>query len=249
MIDYEKLKIVCQLAEKLSRKDKWVTIEIEFTGQNGLENYGLTATNEACLYFGKKIDELITTLTELTQSKSKYEIGQEVWLIDCDEICTAKIKYHKDNDEYVLSDCKTLDGWDTGGNWKHPDKLYPTKQSLIDSQIEYWNKLKLDFMEPKMELKIKITDLMWKFTEKYGTKGPNCLYPNCGKILVNVINSCLKEAKKQIGCESEDGIECQHERDGAIYCNTIAGYKRMMTHQGNYEDTKYKCKKCGEYYK
>lgn len=48
------------------------------------------------------------------------------------------------------------------------------------------------------ELKIKMTELMFEFTNKYAAKGEDCLYPQCGQILVNALEECLDEAEDQI---------------------------------------------------
>lgn len=53
--------------------------------------------------------------------------------------------------------------------------------------------------EAYWELKTKIVKEMFSFTEKYAAKGENCLYPQCGQIMVNVLQDCLNEAKVQIG--------------------------------------------------
>lgn len=52
-----------------------------------------------------------------------------------------------------------------------------------------------------IELKNSIVKLMFEFTDKYASKGDNCLYPGVGNILVDVLVSCLGEAQYQIqGC-------------------------------------------------
>jgi hypothetical protein len=48
------------------------------------------------------------------------------------------------------------------------------------------------------ELKSEIVKLMFAFTDKYSNKGENCLYPNAGRILVDVLTACLSEAQYQI---------------------------------------------------
>lgn len=49
-----------------------------------------------------------------------------------------------------------------------------------------------------VELKKDITEVMYKFTEKYATPTSN-LYPQCKDILVDVLTKCLSEAQIQSG--------------------------------------------------
>lgn len=46
------------------------------------------------------------------------------------------------------------------------------------------------------ELSEKIVALMWEFTDKYAAPGSN-LYPQCGRILVEVLAGCLEAAQSQ----------------------------------------------------
>lgn len=49
-----------------------------------------------------------------------------------------------------------------------------------------------------LELKTKIIKLMFDFTGKYAGAGENCLYPNIGNILVDVLTACLSDAQYQV---------------------------------------------------
>jgi len=48
------------------------------------------------------------------------------------------------------------------------------------------------------ELKTQIVKLMFDFTNKYAAKTEYSLYPEVGRILVNVLCQCLAEAEYQI---------------------------------------------------
>ncbi len=48
------------------------------------------------------------------------------------------------------------------------------------------------------ELKTEIVKLMFDFTNKYASKGEECLYPEVGRILVDVLTACLSEAQYQV---------------------------------------------------
>ncbi len=49
-----------------------------------------------------------------------------------------------------------------------------------------------------LELKTEIVKLMFAFTDKYAAKGENCLYPQVGQILIDVLVSCLSEVQYQV---------------------------------------------------
>lgn len=159
MIDYEKLRIVHDLANLLCLSSMhYVAISYNFNGKLGVR-YELNVPNFECEY--SHIDSLIAKLNELTEPekcnhvyvhiteipecikchlipeeynppKPKYEIGQDVWWLQlgCD-ICHFKI------DAIFFNDV---------GEWEYdnvPEKeLYPSKEALIEAQIEYWQQLK-----------------------------------------------------------------------------------------------------------
>jgi hypothetical protein len=49
-----------------------------------------------------------------------------------------------------------------------------------------------------LELKTQMVKLMFDFTEKYAPPGENCLYPQVGNILVDVLVACLSEVQYQV---------------------------------------------------
>lgn len=136
MIDYEKLKLAHELAYALSkdtgnRCDIKVSIYFGDKPIFGYCHYG----SEPNFYESMSIDDLIAKLQELTQPKPKYEIGQEVWFI-----LDRNIHYQKIDD---ISKNKYGE-WTYESNCLHlnEERLYPSRESLIDAQIEYWNSLK-----------------------------------------------------------------------------------------------------------
>ena len=48
------------------------------------------------------------------------------------------------------------------------------------------------------ELKNQIVNLMFYFSDKYASKGKNCLYPRVGQIMVDVLVDCLSDAEYTI---------------------------------------------------
>ncbi len=125
MIDYEKLKIAHELA--INNKLRLVlTMSAEIYHE---------------LYIDGKIqlfddlDELINRLQELTKPKPKYKIYDKVWRLN-DEykprcVLIAHIDY--DNDTHVYAD--------TNEEWWLEEQLYPSKEALIQAQLDYWNSL------------------------------------------------------------------------------------------------------------
>lgn len=136
MIDYDKLKEAHDLANETECE---ICYGLRMASGNILHLYG--------------IDHLIEKLNDIKDlivkpNKPKYEIGQEVWLLDCDMICTATINGWVD-DEYRLKGCKSFDDkWSTGKDYALEEQLHSSREDLIDAQLEYWSKLKNESMQP-----------------------------------------------------------------------------------------------------
>lgn len=141
MIDYEKLKLAQDLAERLP-EIYLITIrlsghlfpacdfklEYKFDSEKG----GLYTIAEYLT-----LDSLIIKLNELnTTPLAKYSIGQEVWHLN-DEYLPESFTidgfdYTSDHEEYIYHEYEH-----SGEAWLK-SQLYPTKESLIEAQIEYW---------------------------------------------------------------------------------------------------------------
>ncbi len=135
MIDYDKLKLAHELSEKLSTIDQYpiyisVRVFHEFSMYR-LQSRDIQGNDES--HF-EDIDDLINKLRELTQPKSKYKIGDAVWLLN--DFGFPEQDYISEIDE--CSDEKYF----VNGQWFEEVSLYPTKQALIEAQIEYWKNLK-----------------------------------------------------------------------------------------------------------
>ena len=86
-------------------------------------------------------DELIETNNkeELTQPSPKYVIGQDVWFLgEENQLCNDEITHSDMGIQNYIYYLMHYDGL------FHESILYPTKQSLIDAQIQYWQSLKID---------------------------------------------------------------------------------------------------------
>lgn len=84
------------------------------------------------------LDQLITKLKELTQ-KPKYEVGQEVWFIDVDNNISSLEITHINNHENRTGYQNCYKGW-----YVPEEKCYPSRESLIKAQIDYWESLKFE---------------------------------------------------------------------------------------------------------
>ena len=132
MIDYEKL----QQAYKLYPMGQLKVIPI-FDDRGNLEafNYSMEIEKVMADYFFS-IDDLIKKLQELTQSKPKYEVGQEVWSLVGSQPMKGFVKeIDKRASVYFIDYCE--------GGWlcRKEDELYSTRAALIQSQIAYWLRL------------------------------------------------------------------------------------------------------------
>lgn len=132
MIDYDKLKLAHELADKYSKKNKqMVRISYELYTFEEYESKFRMYIFDWHDDFYHSIDDLITKLQELTQSEpqSRYKVGDIVWMLVDDEpyetrvdsVCGLKYYLYKFTSGLV---CESL--------------IYPTKAELIEAQIFYW---------------------------------------------------------------------------------------------------------------
>lgn len=135
MIDYDKLRIAHELAYKYPETLKITLIN---NHQNSSKCFFSIVYNTDMEWMDfENIDELITKLKELTQTKPKYKVGDEVWgLTHGKEIFDLKI-------ERIAFGYKDIEyHQDTKGWVVYESEIYPTKQALIEAQIEYWTCLR-----------------------------------------------------------------------------------------------------------
>ena len=244
MIDYDKLRKAVELANEAKLR---LTVQVLNTDDalifDGRTFSALFINNKESLTF-HNLDELIAELQELTQPRAKYEKGQMVWVIswgDVKEVEVIEIYWDSDLQDYRLS-LDTKAGKMSIGQ----SLVYPTKQSLIEAQIEYWQSL--PEIQPRPE----------------GVTGPIDYYPAfegpvkgfnekirkatcCGKEWSYTVTDWSNAKCHLCGqhlCEnhSEDKlekVECQHESDGGYHCTT----------EGLIIERLNKCLKCGEFYR
>lgn len=273
MIDYDKLKIAHELADKLAKTEKRaVTISVcSWTyGEDPGYQYNIFGCKENGY---KTIDELITKLRELTepepvepgyiseileevkpingvltlpagdyiikdnitykatkidkpeeltQPEPKYKTGDVLyWKHASDSICTLKvttIKWYEEDQKF---------GYLDHGQPIFEDYLYPTKAALIEAQIEYWQKLKLESMTPPFEG--EATGFNGAFKVCVGCKEP-----------VSCCDCDIQRHQDQVDID-----RCQHESDGYFYKENRKS--SVPYNCDGFPDMK--CTKCGEFYR
>lgn len=119
MINYEKLKLAHELAEKLGR-------QIHYAYQNEELNHVAWVS----------LEDLFFEMEKAIKKYFKLKIGERVFTINYPgkEIIESEIIYIMDNEFYLL---KFEDGF-TSSYKEH--YIYKSKNELIESQLQYWSK-------------------------------------------------------------------------------------------------------------
>ncbi|HAT2149823.1 hypothetical protein SDA16_06945 [Legionella pneumophila serogroup 1] len=245
MIDYEKLKEAHELCYKLAKQEKSL---LEINYNHRVDHTG-KASDTYSLYGvlggGHKfsLDELITKLKELTEPQPKYQLREIVWLfnhecneIDCfkiDAISTKTLRYSGEccNSDFVYEEIPEKD-------------LYPSREALIDAQIEYWRGLKQEQVVPVEEGSES------KVCPKCGNK--RVADGVCWQIGCNYVEPVKPEDMfpkfegeiKGFRC-FDDELEvrqCEHESE------SISSWGIIKSCEGDINKP-FKCKKCGEFYR
>jgi hypothetical protein len=259
VIDYEKLKFCHEIAKKLPYG--WYSITLS-EGTGACCNYlTLCFEDEEIMsheydFLLHEIDHLIAKLQELTQPKQKYEKGQEVWFLgEENQLCNDEITHSEMGGQNYIYYLLHYEGL------FHESILYPTKQSLIESQIKYWQSM----LEPKEEYcEVSGAKLDTKCPHGITPRNcPDCVLPECQHENIGRPGDVWKKCNKcgQITWQSE----CQHDKNR---CREIPFMKFSHSVAGNtyYIDTQSNevmcecgieadfphncmCKKCGEFYR
>lgn len=262
MIDYEKLKLAHEICMKSENYSIKLTLGITEKPELFLR-YADDDGNNPALYHMNSIDDLLSILNKLTKTKPKYEVGQTVWLIDCDDICTAKIvKY--ENEEYRITDCISVsDGFESGKQYSIEHKLYSSKKDLIEAQINYWASLKNEEKSTQdKDMSTESTDCKHEYNFLSGFKCIKCDHQS--------ISNCtytkpLDEEKPHMSVKLNDGqefkataFELHGSAGGGGGCSAPVGATKMCietfcqhetTQGGCGGDGLYKCYKCGVFYR
>ncbi len=228
MIDYEKLKIANELAKKIKYETRFhIGDNVNASSDFGRFFFSTSIYFDNDVEVYSNLDELIARLQELTQSKPKYEVNQLVWYLDLpvNKIHCGTIAKVRDG-EYVI------DGSMNGTKDDYTEsELYPTKQSLIEAQCRYWGEMlckenggTFDGIKFLRDEYCQVSGARLDNKCKHGITPRNC--PDC-----------------VLG-------ECQHESDGSLY--HINGLYEVLIEETSLPfsiNERYKCKKCGEFYR
>ncbi len=127
MIDYQKLKIAHNLM--LQHNKYYCTFEFGWSDKVQFVLY--CDEGETPLFIFWKIEDLIEKLQELIEPQPKYKIGREVWIVSGKGFYSRIIEGYMDHGTH-----QTYHGKDFA---LEEDELYPSKQDLVEAQIQYWD--------------------------------------------------------------------------------------------------------------
>jgi hypothetical protein len=131
MIDYEKLKYASEMCIKTP-----YYFDIALGVDDGLIALFDSDSNVSFIENYTDLDELISKIEELKKPQQIYQIFQKVWKLNVKHEPCSYIITDVDKDlGYYLNDMS---------DWYTEKEIYPTKQSLIEAQIEYWQQMKAD---------------------------------------------------------------------------------------------------------
>ena len=262
MIDYQKLQLAHELASELARQNEFTFAIQVAIGYCGTINYMLKAylIDEQYMH----IDELITKLRGLVKQEPKYEIGQTVWFVvlsdNWNPIESTILQYDPLISKYFLA-----------GTWFRENEIYPSKEALIEAQMEYWICLKneeistqesnmsmtsmhvndaLNYPSPKFEEITTKDNDMSEFTPLVF----NCPFCSAKRSRRRPLLHCCNEYEFSLirtkfegeikGFDCSESIRKHHElEDGEELCQHEAEPK--INYSNPLNDI---CKKCGEFY-
>lgn len=158
MIDYEKLKLAHELINKYcAGADRYASMEIVH-GPNWVVRYETNIGGKETFF---SLDDLVAKLIEFTtpkckcgnllpndaiacdecinrarESGRKYKLGDKIWSYQDSIILNLVIHEIQEVNDAYLYCSRSMGGW----NIDEKD-AYPTKESVIYAQIEYWAKM------------------------------------------------------------------------------------------------------------
>lgn len=126
MIDYDKLKIAHEMAKKINQR---VSVSVCYLVADDKPTFVLDHCDSKNNVTSYNFDDLITKLKELTQPEPKYIDG---WVIDG----FGNIEFWRNMTQEDIE--------------KNSLKVYPSRESLIDAQINYWYDLKMETVKDSL---------------------------------------------------------------------------------------------------
>lgn len=150
MIDYKKLELAHQLCQKLNGVIYADFIMSAYHCEYTISNSkGPIESNP--FFITESLDEFIEKLWKFVDVPvAKYKIGQEVWRLNEEyEPCSFVISDIEESSRYFSSKGSEGSWWigkhlySSEGSWWIEELLYPSREELIETQIEYWRNLQL----------------------------------------------------------------------------------------------------------
>ena len=265
MIDYEKLRIAHELAEEWKKQTNTPATICICHMLNNRYRYVLTDGKLHQEAFDD-IGDLIAKLTELAQPPSKYKVGDEVWLLvsSDDRIYSYIIEKMFFDGEYWYCEDTT---------WCIREKeLYPSKESLIEAQIKYWESLKIEAISnsktcPKCGMQRLMGGVCWnshcdsQFNPPFqgevkGFSSCCSVHTGANEECHQSQSECQHEYQKTLSTsgmyfinmchkcgDQKPWVECQHESDGTHH------HMQSKSNPNEFIAPIWKCLKCGEFYR
>lgn len=134
MIDYQKLQEALEIVEKMDAK---ASVEVCFY-TCGEPKYVFNAPTSDDCFCVNSVNELVKKLRELTQPEPRYKVGDKVWYFQDSEINEFTVDGFRQQNNHVEY---TIHGHGRGLTWRKETDLYPSREALIESQIEYWQSM------------------------------------------------------------------------------------------------------------
>jgi hypothetical protein len=153
MIDYEKLKLAHELADKIP-DNCFVTHHWANHTTSSLDYFRFHYGRNGNFEDFENIDCLITKLQELTHPEPKYKVDERA--------CSLKRRgqsgfmqgFVKRYDPMLDIYYVKYDG--EGAYWQKEESLYPSNEALIDAQIAYWKSQRKSFDDEYGEIKFNL---------------------------------------------------------------------------------------------
>lgn len=229
MIDYEKLRWAHELANKLNER---ISINVCYLVADNKPTFVLDHSDFKNNITSYNIDDLIAKLRELTQPKPKYIEG---WVIDG----FGKMDYWTHMNEEDIKEKDII--------------VYPSKEALIDAQIEYWNKENCAagrHMDCEGDYEcvwcgIEIEDDAMIPPFEGDVLGFNSC-TTCKKQMADVPDQCKcpdKLIKSNNHPEVVLEMVCKHESNGIRYARRFVDASDI-----NEQQYEFKCVRCEEYF-
>ncbi len=260
MIDYEKLKLAHELASKITSNNKAILFSVchgKIGMVNPLETFTFTiysSIEPKEEYFSTDdIDNLLAKLTELTQQKPKYEVGQTWWFLDGPAFEQfpepRSIVITEENENYYRAD----------------EEWYPSKEALIDAQIAHWQSLReptiqescerftasaREYIKEERERTARINELITELGSKFIPDGKQfdkeCDHPE--RIGLPYGNNFICTVCGEAGLSNFE--TCRHEHDDYYHYKLPDDHHMSSSiEMPSRHERCNRCKKCGEFYK